>query len=100
MGYEEVDRMDPREIVKALDLNEFCNWLGEGFDLAIPDPSSQLYELDMDSLKAIELLTAIEDLMGGEVAAPIDLLIRCETVRDLHAQYCIMLQTPTKLDNR
>jgi len=95
--------MDARPDTPTMSIDEFCEWIAARFTRApqsvVPE-SSFTGELAFDSINLLELVTDIEEVIGGDVVLPIELLVNVGTVRDAYLQYCALAQLPLDLDSR
>jgi len=81
----------------VMSLDEFKAWFVEEIEWCpadISDDSDLVEDLGMDSVGAVDLMTAIEDAVGGDVIMPIELVLQITTVRDAYLQYCALAHLP------
>lgn len=76
---------------------EFARLLAAALDVeasAVGDDTDLVEELGLDSLGMLELVTEIEDAVGGDAVMPIELVMGIRTVRDAYLQYCALAHLP------
>jgi acyl carrier protein len=84
-----------------MSLDEFMRWFVSEIEWSpvdISEDSDLVEDLGMDSIGAVDLMTAIEDAVGGEVVMPIELVLQISTLRDAYLQYCALAQLPYEGD--
>jgi acyl carrier protein len=76
----------------VMSLDEFKAWFVAEIEWSpseISEDNDLVEDLGMDSVGAVDLMAAIED-----VIMPIELLLRITTVRDAYLQYCALAHLP------
>ena len=85
----------------VMSLDEFKEWFVAEIDWSpaqISEDDDLVQDLGMDSVGAVDLMTAIEEAVGGDVIMPIELLLQITTVRDAYLQYCALAHLPYESD--
>ena len=85
----------------VMSLDEFKAWFVTKIEWSPPEISEEndlVEDLGMDSVGAVDLMAAIEDVVGGDVIMPIELLLQITTVRDAYLQYSALSHLPYESD--
>jgi acyl carrier protein len=85
----------------VMSLDDFRTWFVTEIEWSPAEVTAEndlVEDLGMDSVGAVDLMTAIEDAVGGDVIMPIELLLQITTVRDAYLQYCALAHLPYESD--
>jgi len=81
---------------RLLDLEEFCNWVGEAAGLSFaPEPSQSLTkDLGLDDFAYLSLVAKLDELVGSEGKFWEEIYMSVDSLRDLHLYYLQVMQEP------
>ncbi len=92
-----LSRQDPREGFRAVDFDEFVEFVARCLDedsRTLSHSTRFVEDLCVSSIQMLEIAVALWDLIGIEITDGMEFVEAAKTIGTLHAYYCELLQRP------